>query len=115
MNIHKKALFTMICFILLVFSGALHVKAAAVDDAVAIFKECHVYGCDMESIKDNHIIANWKYSNNYTTDSANDNYTNPFIDIEGFEIQVCTDQNYPEDKVITYKTTDYVGNSESAE
>lgn len=114
MNIHKKAVFAMICFILLVFSGAPNAKAAAVDDAVEIFKECPVYSFEMESIKDNHIIVNWKYSNNYTTDYDNGNYTNPFIDIEGFEIQVCTDKDYPEDKVITYKTADYVENVESA-
>lgn len=114
MNIHKKAVFAMIGFILLVVSGALYAKAAAVDDAVEIFKECHVYRFEMESIKDNHIIVNWEYSNNYTTDYDNGNYTNPFIDIEGFEIQVCTDKNYPVDKVITYKTADYVENVESA-
>ena len=78
----------MICFILIAFSSAPTAKAAAVDDAVDIFKDCHVYSCDMESIKDNHIIVNWKYQNNYTTDSANGNYANPFIDIEGFEIQI---------------------------
>lgn len=114
MNIQKRAVFAMICFILFVFSGAPDAKAAAVDDAIEIFKECHVYSFDMESIKDNHIIVNWEYRNNYITDSDNANYTNPFIDIEGFEIQVCTDENYPVDKVTTYKTTDYVDNVESA-
>ena len=114
MNVHKKALFALISFILLAFSGAPNAKAAAVDDAVAIFKECHVYSFDMESIKDNHIIVNWEYRNNYITNSDNADYTNPFIDIEGFEIQVCTDKDYPVDKVITYKTADYVENVESA-
>ena len=114
MNVHKKALFALISFILLAFSGAPNAKAAAVDDAVAIFKECHVYSFDMESIKDNHIIVNWEYRNNYITNSDNADYTNPFIDIEGFEIQVCTDKDYPVDKVITYKTADYIENVESA-
>ncbi len=115
MNIPKKAVFAALCFILLFFSGAPQAKAAAVDDAVEIFKECPVYSFNMESIKDNHIIVTWKYSNNYTTDSDNGDYTNPFIDIEGFEIQVCTDKNYPVDKVRTYKTTKYVENVQSAE
>ena len=115
MNIPKKAVLAAICFILLVFSGAPNAKAAAVDDAVEIFKECPVYSFNMDSIKDDHIIVTWKYSNNYTTDSDHGNYTNPFIDIEGFEIQVCTDKTYPEDKVITYTTADYVENVQSAE
>ena len=115
MNIPKKAVLAAICFILLVFSGAPNAKAAAVDDAVEIFKECPVYSFNMDSIKDDHIIVTWKYSNNYTTDSDHGNYTNPFIDIEGFEIQVCTDKTYPEDKVRTYTTADYVENVQSAE
>lgn len=114
MNVHKKAVFVMICFMLLVFSGAPKAKAAAVDDAVEIFKECRVYSFDMESIKDNHIIVSWTYSNNYTTDSDNGNYKNPFIDIKGFEIQVCTDKDYPANKVKTYKTAKYIDNVESA-
>ena len=114
MNKPQKVLLAMISFILLAFSGASNAKAAAVDDAVEIFKECHVYSWDMESIKDNHIIVKWEYRNNYTTDYDNGNYENPFIDIEGFEIQVCADKNYPIDKVITYKTTNYVENAESA-
>ena len=114
MNIQKKALFAMVCFILLAFSGAPNAKAAAVDDAVEIFKECHVYNFDMESIKDNHIIVKWEYSNNYTIDSDNGNYTNPFIDIKGFEIQVCTDKKFPVDKVKTYKTANYDENVKSA-
>ena len=68
MNVHKKALFALISFILLAFSGAPNAKAAAVDDVVEIFRECHVYSWDMESIKDNHIIVEWEYRNNYTTD-----------------------------------------------
>ena len=110
----KRTLFTMICFILLAFWGAPNAKAAAVDDAVETFKECKVYSFNMESIKNNHIIVNWEYRNNYTTDSDHGNYTNPFIDIEGFEIQVCTDKNYPADKAVTYKTADYVENAEGA-
>ena len=114
MRIQRNALFVMICSILLAFSGSPNAKAAAVDDAVATFKDCHVYSFDMESINDNHIIVKWVYSNNYATDWDNGDYTNPFIDIEGFEIQICTDKNYPADKVITYKTTDYVENVQSA-
>lgn len=114
MNKPQKVLLAMISFILIAFSGASNAKAAAVDDAVEIFRECHVYSWDMESIKDNHIIVKWEYRNNYTTDYDNGNYENPFIDIEGFEIQVCTDKNFPIDKVITYKTTNYVENAESA-
>ena len=111
----KKSVFAMICFTLFFFSGVLNVKAAAVDSAVEIFKECRVYSFEMDSIKDKNIIVNWKYSNNYTTDSDNGDYTNPYIDIEGFEIQVCTDKDYPADKVITYKTADYAGNKQSAD
>ena len=114
MNIQKKILFGIMCFTLLAFSGALNVKAAAVDGAVEIFKKCHVYSFDMKSIKDKHIIVNWRYQNNYITDSDNADYTNPFIDIKGFQIQVCTDKNYPVDKVITYETANYVKNVESA-
>ena len=50
------------------YCGVTNAKAAAVDDAVEIFRECHVYSWDMESIKDNHIIVKWEYRNNYTTD-----------------------------------------------
>lgn len=108
----KKTLFAIICFALLALFTAPDAKAAAVDEAIEIFKECHVYGFDMESIEKNHIIVNWMYQNNYTTDSTN--YANPFIDIKGFEIQVCTDKNYPATKVRTYKTENYVKNAQSA-
>ena len=47
MNIQKRAVFAMICFILFVFSGAPDAKAAAVDDAIEIFKECHVYSFEL--------------------------------------------------------------------
>ena len=61
MNIPKKAVLAAICFILLVFSGAPNAKAAAVDDAVEIFKECPVYSFNMDSIKDDHIIVKFRY------------------------------------------------------
>lgn len=106
MGIRKKVLFTMVC-LMLSFFGAANVKAAVVDGAVELFKDCHVYGLDMESIKNGKIVVSWSYRNNYTTDSDHGDYSNPFIDIQGFEIQVCTDKNYPADQVKTYKVKQY--------
>ena len=107
MNLRKKLLFTMFC-LLFVWIGASDTQAAAVDDAVNAFKDCHVYSINMESIKKNRIVLSWKYRNNYTADSDHGDYSNPYIDIKGFEIQVCTDPTYPAKKVTTYKTKKYV-------
>lgn len=113
MKIQKKLVFAMLCFILIVFSKTFYAKAAAVDGAVEIFKECCPYRFSMDSIQDDHIILNWVFSNNYVT--SDDDFTNPFIDIEGFEIQICTDKKYPSDKVKTYVTKEFVEKVESAE
>lgn len=107
-NTRRKVLFTLICFFILLSAGKVHVKAAAVDSAVEVFKDCLVYSFDMESIKNDKIVVNWSYRNNYTTDSDYGDYSNPFIDIQGFEIQVCRDKNYPADQVKTYKLNKYV-------
>ncbi len=114
MNIRKKLSITVICFILLFLAGASNVKAAVVDGAVEIFEDCLVYGFDMESIKNDKIVVNWSYRNNYTTDSGHGDYSNPFIDIQGFEIQVCRDKNYPADQVKTYKVKQYTESADGA-
>ena len=100
--------------VLLLFAGTMNVKAALVDGAVESFENWHVYGADMSSIKNDKIIVKWSYSNYNTTDAAHGDYSNPYIDIQGFEIQVCTDRNYPADQVKTYKTKKFVDNTESA-
>ena len=114
MKLCHKILFSIVCFLFLIITGTPKVKAAAVDDAVVTFSECLVYRFEMESIQDGHIIVNWEYSNNYTADYDHGDYTNPYIDIIGFEIQVCTDADYPVDKVITYQTENYIDNVKSA-
>lgn len=114
MMIRKKVLFTMACLVL-TFLGVTNVKAAAVDGAVEIFKDCHVSGFDMESIENDMIIAKWHYTNNYITDSEHGDYSNPFIDIQGFEIQVCTDKNYPADQVETYQINQYIDRADGGD
>lgn len=113
MKLCKKLLFTMFC-LLFVWLGVSDAQAADVDDAVSAFKDCHVYSINMESIKKNRIVLNWKYRNNYTTDSDHGDYSNPYINIKGFEIQVCTDPGYPAKKVTTYKTKRYVAGADAA-
>ena len=51
------------------FFGAANVKAAMVDGAVEVFKDCQVYSFDMDAIKNDKIVVNWSYRNSYTTDS----------------------------------------------
>lgn len=115
MKWRKKAVFTAMCLLLFLSVGAVHVKAAAVDDAVEIFKNCHISGFDMEAIKNGKIVVKWHYTNNYTTDSDNGDYSNPYIDIQGFEIQVCKDKNYPADQVKTYTVKQYTDGADGTE
>lgn len=101
--------------LMLTFMGVTNVKAAAVDGAIEQFKDCRVYGFDMESIEDDMIIVKWHYTNNYITDSERGDYSNPFIDIQGFELQVCTDKNYPADQVETYQINQYIDQAEGGD
>lgn len=114
MMIRKKVLFTMVFLMFLLF-GTGNVEAAAVDDAAALFKDCHVSGFDMESIENDEIVVKWHYTNNYFTDSGHGDYSNPFIDIQGFEIQVCTDKNYPADQVETYRINQYIDRADGGD
>ena len=115
MKLRKRMVFTVMCMLMFLSAGVVHVKAAAVDGAVEAFRNCHISGFDMETIKNGKIIVKWHYTNNFITDSGRGDYSNPYIDIQGFEIQVCTDKNYPADQVKTYKVNQYIESADGGD
>lgn len=117
MRRHLKELIGVIILGIILISGSSQVKAtpipsedeckAEVDYAVKYFAEDMPYNFSMEKIKDNKIIAEWKYNNIYTTDSDNGDFSNPNIDIKGFEIDISTDDKFSSGKVKTYVADKY--------